>query len=126
MKATEARKKSADNTAAAEARRAAEYAAARKLEQQRRKEKLAKEKDTVKWELDACYRGIEAYTKEGYFRSKTSVVSEEIGKRVVRILRRDGYCAELHYDTVFTGVDEWEEHYYVDISWERNNENRSN
>lgn len=124
MKATEARKKSVENNASAEARRAAEYAAARKLEQQRRKEKLAQEKKMVKEALDACYRGIEVSTKEGYFRSKTSVCSEEVGKRVVRILRRDGYCAELRYDTVFTGVDDWEEHYYVDISWERNNENR--
>jgi len=117
MKATEARELSKKNEEPAAQRRATEWAEYQKKERAKLRAERKKENETLKWELEAAHRHIKEATQEGRYDIRMDVVSEKIGKRLVRILKREGFSSYVSWDTVFTGVDEWEEHYYVKISW---------
>jgi hypothetical protein len=118
MKASEARNTSKQNEASAAERQAAEWAEYKKKERARLRAEHTKENEILKWELEACRRQIKEATQRGIYHTKMEV-AEKIAKRLASILIRDGFAAKVNYNTVFTGVDEWQEDYYIEVSWDK-------
>ena len=63
---------------------------------------------------------IEKAAEQGNFWvSFKQVENRDIADRVANKLRGEGFAVEVFSDTVFTGVDDWEDYFQLLIRWEK-------
>lgn len=110
MNATQARKISnAENTRA---------------RKQHRRVQSQKPKIDIRSLVAAIENRIEQTAKSGNYWLRCDVPSKAIGEKVAASLRRKKFVVTVTTHTEFTGVDEWDEHPVIDISWSTQREHR--
>jgi hypothetical protein len=119
MNAKEAKRQSENNGPEARARRIAEWN--KQVHAQRAKEEEI-EKQKVVTMLQYYHMAQNAILhaiKQGYLSTDTKVMpSKEIAELVAHKLIQEDYKADVLSHTLWEGVDDWRDDYYLRISWE--------
>lgn len=110
MKSYEARRLS-DKASVVQAKK---YAIKERLE---RSEARATKTKAIRYVIDSIESQIENVAKSGNYWLEERVTSEGVAERVANHFRNKGFHCDILSDTVFTGVDEWEDYYKVKVGW---------
>ena len=120
MKANEARKKSVRNAPTAKERQAKEYA------EWKKKDLAAKRNETRVIHLEAknmlrlIHKVIGDAAEHAKFNCDCPIglfPNKRVMKIVERVLKNEGYEITHTWNTVITGVDEWDENHLYKIKW---------
>jgi len=87
------------------------------LWEQKEIERMQKEEKLFFQSLDYCYACIQGAAKKGQTEVRIDFNSTKFLRGIVARLQLEGYEAIISSDTVFVGVDDWEENYFLVVSW---------